>query len=82
MLLQFIGAAFLQPGDDGFWFGTMCRLYLAVDIFLFCRLWLFCKIAQRPEPHLSWLTRAAIITSPVYIAVVATYLMETYGIFR
>jgi hypothetical protein len=60
----------------------MCRLYLAVDIYLFGRLWLFYKIARRPEPHLPWLTRAAILTSPVYIAVVATYLMETCGVFR
>lgn len=82
MLFQFIGAAFVQPGDEGAWFCTMCRLYLAVDIFLFGRLWLFYKIAQRPEPRLPWLTKAAIITSPVYIAVVATYLMEAYGIFR
>ena len=82
MLFQFIGAAFVQPGDEGTWFCTMCRLYLAVDIYLFGRLWLFYKITRRPQPRLHWLTKAAIITSPVYVAMAATYLMETYGIFR
>lgn len=82
MLLQFFGAALLAPGDGGSWQCTMYRLYFALDIVLVARLCLFYRIARKPEPHLSWLTKAAILTSPIYMAVLATYLMTTYGVFR
>ena len=80
--LQFFGGALLAPGDGGLWLARMYRLYLAVDIFLAARLYLFYKFARRPEPRLSWLVKVAIITSPIYMAAIATYLMETYGVFR
>lgn len=82
MLIQFVGGALLQPGDCGMWFSSMCRLYLAVDIFLFGRLHLFYRITRRPEPQLPELTQVAIITSPIWMGVIATYLMEHYKIFR
>lgn len=82
MLLQFVGAGLLQPGDGGMWFGTICRLYLALDVFLFVRLYLFYKLTHRPEPKLSWATKIAILTSPITIGWAATYLMDNHGIFR
>jgi hypothetical protein len=82
ILIQFFGGCLLAPGDTGAWLCTMQRLYLVVDIFLFARLCVFCQIARRPEPQLSRLTRIALLTSPVWMAVVATYLMETYHFFR
>ena len=45
MVVQFLGANLLAPGDGGFWVCTICRLYLGVDIFLFARLYFFYKIA-------------------------------------
>ncbi len=81
MLFQFVGAALMAPGDGGVWFCRMCRLYFGVDVFLFVRLFLFYAVARWPEPQLSWLTKVAIMTSPIWTAVIATYLMETYGVF-
>jgi hypothetical protein len=82
ILIQFVGGSILAPGDGGAWFGTMIRLYSAVDLFLFFRLYIIYKIAGRPEPQLSLLTKAGILTSPVWMAAGASYLMETYHFFR
>jgi hypothetical protein len=82
MAFQFVGAALLQPGDGNVWFCRICRLYLAVDVFLFARLYVFYRMARKPEPQLSWLVKIAILTSPVWMAVIATHLMETYHVFR
>ena len=82
LLIQLVGAALLAPGDGGVWLCTMQRLYFAVDVFLFARLYVFYQFARRPEPQLSLLMKVAIMTSPIWMAVVTTYLMETYHIFR
>jgi hypothetical protein len=82
MAFQFLGSSLLAPGDCNVWLFTMWRLYLGVDLYLFCRLYLFYKILRRPEPQLSWLMNGAIMTSPLWMAVVVTYLMENFGAFR
>ena len=82
VVFQFVGSAMFAPGDGNVWVLTMWRLYLGVDIYLFCRLYLFYKIFRRPEPRLSWLMKDAIMTSPIWMAVAVTYLMENYGAFR
>ena len=78
-MLQFLGCGFAIPADGGDW---LVATYFGVDIYLFARLYLFYKIVRKPEPQLSWEMKVAMMTSPVWMAVVVTYLMETYGFFR
>ena len=81
MAFQFVGAAMVQPGDSGAWFCAICRWFMALDIYLFARLYLYYKITRRPEPQLSAPALVALATSPIWMVAIFIYLVGTYHIF-
>jgi hypothetical protein len=82
MVFQFLGGHLMQPLDCGTWFYWMCRFDFGADVYLFLRLFVYYRVAGWPEPELSLLMQVAIMTSPIWMAVSETYLLERLGILR
>jgi len=80
MVFQALPIVLFPALDGGDRILRMFRLFMMLDLYLFVRLYVIYKITGWPEPHLSWLVKLAVLTSPIYVTVVSTYLTEVYGL--
>lgn len=72
LMFQLVVAGLFAPGP---WSSRMFSLFFALDLYLAFRLFVFYKIRRRPIPAISSFVKVAILTSPIYMAVLRTYLM-------